>query len=177
VNRGDDRRSALPPRRAAGPAGFTLIEIILVLAVIALLGALLLPGVNSVLRTVNNAEPDQIFWGAVTAAREQALTTNRTVLLRFDSGKKLLSWSDGADTQQKELPAGVSIQFLQPKEGSTILLGGVLVDTQEVPVVRFYPDGTCDRFRVQIRRDTDTTAPQNIPIDPWTCAPMLETGK
>ena len=50
------------------------------------------------------------------------------------------------------------------------------MDTREVPVVRFYPDGSCDRFRVQIR--SGTSAPQVIAVDPWTCAPLLpSTGK
>ena len=141
------------------------------LAVIALLGVLLLPGVNSLMRTISNEDPDRIFTDAVNAARERALTANRTVLLRFDKEKRLLTWSDESSLQQLELPAGVKLQFMQPKEGTMVLIGGVLVESQEVPVVRFYSDGTCDRFRVQIRQGQG--APQIITVDPWTCAPML----
>ena len=36
-------------------------------------------------------------------------------------------------------------------EGDTVLIGGRLVETREIPAVRFYPDGTCDRFRAQLR--------------------------
>jgi type II secretory pathway pseudopilin PulG len=174
----DDTRPGLPPRRhpaGAGWRGFTLVEVILVLAVIMLLGALLLPGVNSMLRATSNEEPDRIFWDVVIAARELALTSNQTVLLRFDKEKNQLDWSNGTAVHHKVIPAGVGIQFLQARAGSSILLGGVLVETQEIPVVRFYPDGTCDRFRVQLRRGQET--PQVIAVDPWTCAPMLEAAK
>jgi general secretion pathway protein H len=158
--------------RAAG--GFTLVEILLALAIVALIGSLLLPGVNSILRRIEGDDPDRVFWDVVTAAREQALTENRTVALRFDKENHLLVWGSSAGLQQKPLPAGVAVQFLQAKAGSTILLGGVLVESQEIPLVRFYPDGTCDRFRVQIRRG-ETAAPQIVAIDPWTCAPMPAT--
>jgi len=178
VKKSDDTRPGQPPRRrpaGAVRAGFTLVEVILVLAVIMLLGALLLPGVNSMLRATSNDEPDRIFWDVVLAAREQALTTNQTVRLRFEKEKNLLNWGDDTAPHQKAVPAGVNIQFMAAKAGSAILLGGVLVESEEIPVVRFFPDGTCDAFRVQLRRGADK--PQVIAVDPWTCAPMIETEK
>jgi len=156
-------------------SGFTLVETLLVLAVIMLLGALLLPGVNSLLRTVGGEDPDRVVWDAITAAREQALTTNRTVWLRFDPRPRLLAWGEGPGAQHLGLPVGTSLQFLQPQEGNFIMLGGVLIDTLEVPAVRFFPDGTCDRFRMQLRQGTNP--PQIAAVDPWTCAPILPPGK
>jgi hypothetical protein len=35
--------------------------------------------------------------------------------------------------------------------------------------IRFYPDGTCDRMRVEIIRNQ---ARRVLPIDPLTCAPL-----
>lgn len=155
----------------AAANGFTLVETLLVLAVIMLLGALLLPGVNSLLRAVGGEDPDRVVWDAITAAREQALTTNRTVGLRFDPKPRLLTWGEGPGEQQRGLPVGTSLQFLQPQEGDFIMVGGTLIDTVEVPAVRFYPDGTCDRFRVQLRQGENP--PQTVAVDPWTCAPLL----
>lgn len=163
--------------RRAARGGFTLVETLLVLAVIALLATLLLPGVNSLLRSISDEQPDRLVWDAITAAREEALTTNRTVGLRWDKKEKFLAWGDETGARRRQLPPGTSLQFLQPQEGnSLILVGGVLLDIREVAVVRFYPDGTCDRFRVQIREGT--SAPRIMAVDPWTCAPLpLPPGK
>ena len=156
--------------------GFTLIEIILVLAVVVLLATLLIPGVNSMLRAMSGDEPDRIFWDAVTASRELALTSNRTVLLRFDKEKRQLQWGEGGGAQQKNFPVGIALQFLQTRSsGSSILIGGQLIETQEMPLVRFYADGTCDTFRAQILHPP--AAPQLIAIDPWTCASVVEPKK
>jgi len=154
---------------------FTLVEIVLVLAVIGLVGALLLPGVNSMLRAITHEEPDRLFWNAMNLAREQALTTNRTITLRYDDRQKLLSWTDGTSRQQQNMPAEVTIKFLRPRPGDAILLGGVLVETDEIPAIRIHPDGACDRFRAQILRGKAPA--QIIQVDPWTCAPMFGLPK
>ncbi len=160
--------------RRAATGAFTLVETILVLAVMVLLGTLLLPSVNSILRAINQEDPQRQFWDTVTAARELALTQNRTVLLRLSEDRKTLLWGDASDRQQK-LPAGVSLKFLRSKTGSTILLGGTLLETEELPVVRFYADGTCDRFRAQIMSGKSSV--QIMTVDPWTCAATVETDR
>ncbi len=160
------------PARRGRAAGFTLVEILLALAIVALLAALILPGINGILRTMDNQAPDQVLWDTVLVAREKALTANRQVWLRFDADKKLLTWSDGADTRTAAWPADAKLEFLQPKEGgATVLIGGRLVETQSMSSVRFYPDGTCDRFRAQIR--VGAGAARVIAVDPWTCAPLI----
>src|SRR5258707_15519928 len=92
--------------RRAARGGFTLVETVLVLAVIALLATLLLPGVNSLLRSINDEEPDRLVWDAITAAREEALTTNRTVGLRWDKQEKLLAWGNETGAHRQKLPPG-----------------------------------------------------------------------
>jgi hypothetical protein len=40
---------------------------------------------------------------------------------------------------------------------------------QALTRLRFYPDGTCDRVRLEVRRNE---ARRLTPIDPLTCAPL-----
>ena len=49
-----------------------------------------------------------------------------------------------------------------------ILLGGVASE-EALARLRFYPDGTCDRVRLDITRNENRTI---VPIDPLTCAPL-----
>ncbi len=151
--------------------GFTLVEVLLALAIMALLGTLLLPGVNSIMRSLSTSEPDQVVWATLNQVREQALTGNRPIWLQSGKDNTRLNWSDGQANWTKELPAGCRVQLLQARPGGQVLIGGQLIETKEVAGVRFYPDGTCDAFRVQLRKDSAAT--QILAVDPWTCAPII----
>jgi general secretion pathway protein H len=169
------RPAARPTKR--GGRGFSLLEILLVVALIALLGTAVITGANALYRAAARPPPEEVFWRAVMSARQLALLNVRTVTLRFDDKEKRLRWTDGAESASTRFDAEgeASLQFLQPKAGSAVLLGGQLVETAEVPQVRFYSDGSCDAFRVQIKLGV---APAFVlAVDPWTCAPMLETKK
>jgi general secretion pathway protein H len=156
-------------------SAFTLVEVLLALAVMALLGTLLLPGVNSILRSLAVSEPDQVVWQTLNQVREQALTGNRTLWLQPGLENSRLVWSDGPRSWTKDLPAGCQMQLLQAQSGAKVLIGGQLIETREVAGVNFYPDGTCDAFRVQLRKGSGVA--QILTIDPWTCAPIIAAGK
>lgn len=152
--------------------GFSIVEILVALAIMAMVAAMILPGIGSMLRTIDNEDPDRVLWDAVNESRELSLSSNRVVWLRFEKEKRLLTWDDGTGPKTKAWPAGVTLDLLQPKEGASILIAGQLVETEQLRAVRFYPDGTCDRFRAQIRSGGGKAV--IIGVDPWTCAPLLE---
>jgi len=170
---GLNSRLRVRPARAA----FSLLEILLVISLVALLSTALISGANAIFRATAHPPPEDVFWHAVASARQMALTNVRTVQLRFDDKEKRLRWSDGVASASERVATEVeaSLQFLQPKSGSSVLLGGQLVETAEVPLVRFYSDGTCDAFRVQLK--LGEAPPFVLAVDPWTCAAMLETKK
>jgi general secretion pathway protein H len=121
------------------------------------------------------SDPEQLVWDTLNEAREQALTSHRPVWLQPGKDNKLLQWTDGVVSRSKALPAGCTLQLLQARTGNLVLIGGQAVETQEVAAVRFYPDGTCDSFRVQLRRDQAPT--RILAVDPWTCAPIINPDK
>lgn len=159
--RGNEARARLAAR------GFTLIEILLVLALLALFSALFIPGVNSILRQINERGPEQALADTILAARGAALAAGRTVTLTYDAEKRTLQ-VDEASVPPLGLTAGTALTLLPPAGGAQILLGGQAVETGELRRVRFFADGTCDPFRVRLQ---EGEAPARVwAADAWTCA-------
>ncbi len=163
-----------PTRRRS--RGFTLLEILLVLAIMGLIASVLVGGAARLL-TDRPVSPEEIFWKAVQEARKMALKNNDDVGLQFvsdDASKsKAFVVTDGNETKQFPVPAAdnLEINFLaaQPTGGNMIMVAGTVLETQKVAVT-FYPDGTCTAFRTQFFRNGDAHI---VSIDPWTCAPVL----
>ena len=161
-------------RIAAGRAGFTLLEVLVTIALIALLTGVLVVGTSRLLGD-RLKTPDELFWLAAAAARKQALLQNQSVRLSLDAkSREFILTSSAAETRMPFVPTQLAeIEFLPPKSPSTyaaILIAGELVETRTQPFVTFYGDGTCSPFRVQLKGRTQTRV---LEIDPWTCAPML----
>lgn len=148
--------------------GFTLVEVLLVLAMLTLFATLLLPGVNSMLAQMDARGPQQLLGESILAARLEALETGRTVELRYDAETRQFSWGAG-DTRADALPVGSMIELLPVTTGASILLGGELTEVQEpLRRVRFFPDGTCEPFRIRFTEAGGK--PRLLLVDPWTCA-------
>jgi general secretion pathway protein H len=154
--------------------GFTLIEILLVVALIALLATIFIGG-SSALLSDKAPSPDAQFWKACSEARAQALDEGKSVFLSFDPKAKAFVLDDGAS--KKELPFSDSddtqVDFHPPQSdtSSSILVGGTLVETDTLASVTFYDDGTCTPFRAQIY--SRAGGAHLLSIDPWTCAQVL----
>ena len=166
-----NREALLVParRRHRLPAGFTILEILLVVALLGLTSLLFVSGASEWLRAKERT-PEDIFWQAVSEARQLALRGDFRVDLRYDEKTKQLQWFQGDQVQSLAWP-GRSLEFLPVQETNTVLLGGSLVETGRLAVVHFYPDGACDPFRVQLAEADGRR--RTLTLDPWTCAPML----
>lgn len=161
-------------RVPSGVRAFTLLEILITLALIALLAGALVAGAGRLLKD-QPTTPAEIFRKALTEARQYAIEKNVEVRLSFDAKNRVFTASTREGTRSYPVAgdADLAIDFLAAqKGGSTVLIAGVLVETQTVPYVTFYPDGTCSPFRVQFRMNGNASV---TAIDPWTCAPVLET--
>lgn len=159
-------------RAAAGTArAFTLVEVLLVLALLALVIAVLLPATGSLFRGARGESAEDTLARVMQEARREAVLTGREVILRFDREAGRLRWTGGETPRAVE--PGTIIEFLRPRDGPTVLVGGRLLETETVNVVTLHPDGTCDPVRIQFRRSG--MEPRVVRIDPWTCAPGLET--
>jgi general secretion pathway protein H len=208
--------------RGRGRAAFTLLEILLVIALIGMITGVFIVGAVS----ISDSKPpsaEEVFWQAVNGCRKQALLSGREVTLRFAKGGNeepaalVATWEGGearhpfgvAKTGAGAGVAGggnnvagsggnsgggaagnsvaggggaanaaaanaamVVCDFLTTQKGnSTVLVGGVLMETTTLASVTFYGDGTCTPFRAQLR--AGGSEPQVLDIDPWTCAQVL----
>jgi len=176
--------AARAPRRPRGfsPGGFTLLEIILALALIGLLSAVLIGG-SARLLGGSTPTPTEVFWKTVSAARKTALENGRDVRLSFDIKERGFALADGAMLKTFPIPppapgsaaaalrGDLAVDFLSgQKTGTSIILAGQVVETQPLPYVTFYSDGTCSPFRAQFRLGVNAHI---VAIDPWTCAAVL----
>lgn len=163
-----ERGTQCPRGGGARLRGFTLVEILLVLAMLALFATLLVPGVNSMLTEMNARGPEQLIGESMLAARLEALESGRMVELRYETETRQFVWGDGSG-RSGALPLGSTVDLLPVATGASILLGGELTEAQEpLRRVRFFADGTCDVFR--IRLGETGTRPRVLLVDPWTCA-------
>lgn len=151
--------SAGDPARGAG--GFSLLEILVVLAIAGLISALLIGGSTALLRTVTEKDALNTALGAIASARHSAVLTGRTLDFRCDEKARVLDWGEG----RVALTGEDIVRLLPPVRVTSILVGGRLVES---PLVRvgFYADGTCDPFRLEIVRGSIS---QILTLDPWTC--------
>ncbi|MBI2497208.1 MAG: type II secretion system protein, partial [Opitutae bacterium] len=147
------------PTRGIG--GFSLLEILVVLALLGLISALLIGGSTTLLRTVTSDDVQNTALGAIAGARHGAVLTGRTLELRYDEQARVLDWGE----DRAALAGEGALRLLPPVRSSSILVGGQLVESP-LARVRFYPDGTCDPFRLEIVRDQANLV---LTIDPWTC--------
>ena len=171
---------------------FTLLEILLAIAIIALIGSVLIGG-SAALLADRPATAEEVFEKVVQECRKTALKSEKDVRLVFkkDGDTKRFAIVDSAapPTDPNNLfavpdpNAGVLAEYPIPnaadldvsflttqKGGNMILIGGVAVETSTLPYVTFYTDGTCSPFRAQFARSGAT---HTIGVDPWTCAQVL----
>ena len=163
----------------ASRRGFTLLEMLLTLALIALLAGALIGGSSALLAEKPPSAHD-VFWSTVRTARKTALNAEQDLNLRYDEKTKAFQLTPPDGGVQSFLIPGsgndLIVEFLAAqKTGGSILLGGTVVETEPLSGgVTFYADGTCTPFRLQIRVNGGAHI---IAIDPWTCSPVLTPPK
>lgn len=156
--------------RVRAARAFTLLEILLVLTLIALLGAVLIGGSMSLLNDSRQKDPETALLGILQEVRELAVAENRVITLEQLPEDAGFFWGETSDAM-RVLPvgvAGVRARLLTPEFAGASLLGGQ-IEERVLERMRFFPDGSCDPARLEVRRGESRRVSL---IDPWTAAPL-----
>lgn len=178
------RRGSAEEAGRRARAGFTLLEVMLVLALMAAAGSLFVVSVESLGRSSPADAFEGAFWRALAQGREHALATRRTVELRWDGesrafvvaaadGERVFAVLGESGADDEKYDAAFSEEVAS---NDFILVRGELVTRRAVASVRLFPDGTCQPFTAHF---VIGTYRNQVTIDPWTGAAMLsgaETG-
>ena len=170
-----------PQQRSGTPArpGFTLLETLLAIGLMSMIAAVLIGGSSTLLKSTVRSDPEDALRALLQTVRRTAVQKAAILeLIPADnadgSGPDYFWGEENVDQDhprtEERLPKieGVKVQILAPETTGAILLGGVASE-QAILRMRFYPDGTCDRVRLEVTREEGRRV---IPIDPLTCAPL-----
>ena len=123
---------------------------------------MLIGGSGELLKSATRNDAESTALSAIAAARNAAVLAGSTLEMRRDDQSRVLDWGAG----RTELAGDEDVRLLPPVRVSAVLIGGRASETP-LARVRFYADGTCDPFRLEIVRGD---ASRIFSIDPWTCA-------
>lgn len=153
-------------------SGFTLLETLLVLGLISMLAAVLIGGSASLLKGTARDDPESALMALLQTVRRQAVEQAKVIELKpdieTDGEDAILSYAWHNQKETLPVSGDTRVKIIAPEVKVAILLGGQM-EERALTRIRFYPDGTCDRMRVEIIRNQ---ARRVIPIDPLTCAPL-----
>ena len=152
--------------------GFTLLEILLVLMLLGLLGAVMVGGAVSLLKSVESQDPEAAVLTLLQKVRGEAVEKGQVIeLTPLPEDAGFIWGTDGVENLPKR--PGLTVRLLRQEMTSASLIAGQL-EERAIERVRFYPDGSCDPIRVQVRRGDVRRV---YSIDPWTAAPLPEGGR
>ena len=151
--------------------GFTLIELIIVIALVALIGGLVVINAEAIFRGLGEEPVDRILRKAVREARFQAAYLKEPIRLSFDEensvfhltgsgGQGLATFKTGEEGTSEDIE--VEFEQILPEEG---LNRNARQETVEIEAVIFRPDRSSTPFQVMIRQGN---RPYTLQFDPFS---------
>jgi prepilin-type N-terminal cleavage/methylation domain-containing protein len=167
--------------RRAVRRGFTLFEVLLVVAVIGLFSAIFIANLDSFLRQSEVELLESAFWQAAREARLQATARREPVALRYDAEEQAFVVSGREERRFRvslpDLPPGLEPRVVfslpLPKNGLR-MVRGELIDRQETDWVTYFGDGSNQPFTVEF---VWGRAERSVEIDPWTGVELVSVPR
>lgn len=138
---------ATPAKRLTGYSGFTLLELLVVLAIAGGLMALVPPVVSAVVPGTKARVAALDLASDLRAARSQAISGSRTVDIEFDLDKATYA-VEGADPNK--FPRGMAITMLDFSGYGIESRRAARVLDADKYTLRFYADGSANGLRARL---------------------------
>jgi len=144
-------------RQASGESGFTMLELIVVMLILALVATISIPALSRGTSILNLQTASRDVLNTFRFAREKAVTEQTTMLLVVGRKERKLELANilGESARAYTLPDGINIQRME-RAGSEV--------SEDTMIVRFTPNGNLES--VGIRLASDRGARMQIISDP-----------
>lgn len=137
-----------------GKTGFTLLELMVVLLLMALLAGVTAPSVSRFLSSLNFREQTANVLASLRYARLMAITKGQQVSVTFDDSSGKIIYFSGAVNEQKEFDIAEDASF-----------------TLEPPEITFFPEGQATPARLISEKGSKVV---RYTMDPLTALPVPE---
>lgn len=154
-----------------GRSGFTLIEILLVIALITIAGSVVMINFVAFTDRGDNTSPEEVLTAAIRQARFSAAADRVTTRLRYDHESGSLQIDPGGDRFRINADFGSGGRgeirfFLIPPGAGLSPLPDPQRSTLQVTSVAFAPDRSSSPFVVEI--DSGSGSPNRLRYDPFS---------
>ena len=144
------------PRSAAAPAGYTLIEALLVCAVVAVVTAIAVPVSLAGVDRARGWAGTRFVAAHFVRARAQAVGRGAAVALRFDGDGEHTTLSSFADANRngvltRDIDAGIDPPLDDPVPFASLFPGVTITGDGGVRLFSFSPDGTATTGSVYLQ--------------------------
>jgi prepilin-type N-terminal cleavage/methylation domain-containing protein len=113
--------------------GFSLLELLIVIAIVAILGAVAATSLTNYRRQLNLSEAKQLVVNAIRRSSDDAIRQTRTLTLTVENSSQRLVWSEGTiEIGRQDLPSGATVGMVRQDTTRAAQFTGRGIPTQQL---------------------------------------------